>query len=146
MTIEQEPRSFAPSRQRQGKRQVKRDPLPDDPSPADLGRAIMQVEECVHETGAGLAREHTKLRKQVTRLHTRLTRIERQNAGVRHVVGVNDEGEVIRKTPLLMSRLSLVSTLGGALFAVFLVVQIGNAVFPALSLGAVELWHFIIRQ
>lgn len=124
----------------------KRAPLPDDPTNGELGVAIRQVEDCVHETGAKMAREHVKLRRQVTRMHTRLTRIEKQNAGVRQVVGVNDRGEIVRRTPMLMSRLSFFSTLMGCIFGLFLVVQLGNALWPSIDLMGHELWAFVIRQ
>ncbi len=140
--ITTEPRSFAPIRNAR----MKRDPLPDNPDNAALGRAIVQVEECVHETGKAMGREHAKLRAQVTRMHTRLTRMEKQGAGVRQVVGVGENGEIVRKTPMLMSRLSFFSTIMGCIFGLFLVVQLGNALWPSIHLMGDELWAFIIRQ
>lgn len=126
-------RSFAPK----GTARVKRDPLPEHPTNGDLGRAIMQVEECAHTIGA----RHEKALKALT---SRLSKIEKQNVGVRKVVGVDDQGNVIRKTPMLMSQLGFFSTLSGVVFGLFLVVQLGNAVWPSVHLMAGELWRFAL--
>lgn len=138
MSVEQEPRSFAPK----GLARMKRDPLPEHPDNGALGRAIREVEECVHETGAALGRKLASHRKHVNK---RLATIEQQLAGVRLVVGVDDKGNVIRKTPLLMSRLAFFSTFSGAVVGLFLVVQLGNALWPSIHSAAGVVWNFVLH-
>jgi len=129
---------------------MKREPLPENPDNAALGQAIREVEECVHHTGdrldARLTKHSASFDKRLARVNSRLTKIEKANAGMRHVLGVGEDGQVIRQTPMLMSRLGFFSTISGVVFGLFLIVQLGNAVWPSVDLMAHEVWAFVLQQ
>lgn len=140
----EEPRSFDPSPAARGAL-VKFDPMPEEPSQADTLRAVYQLHECV-EDGRGVAVKHAEDdRRDHRNITRRMSRVEKQVAGIAAVVGVDKEGKRVRKTLLTMSQLELFSKISGFGFGVILLVQALNAVWPGVKAAALALWAFMLH-
>src|SRR6185312_12461914 len=129
MTSIDEPRSFRP-RSNGGGRAMKFDPPPEDPTLGDVLKATYDLHGCLEEHRREDKKEHTANGKRTNKVEKRLAAVEKQVAGIAAVVGVNDKGEVIRKTPMLMGRLEFISTFGGAITVVVVAVQIVIHLWP----------------
>lgn len=128
---------------------MKREPLPKDPDNDQLGRAIREVEDCVHETGkrlsAEIARHRSSTDGRISKINTRLARMERVQAGVRQVVGVNDEGKVIRRSAMSWGRMEVIATLGGVVTVAVGAVQLFIHLLPAIELGGLAVWSWLFK-
>jgi hypothetical protein len=145
MSIAGEERSFAPRRGRA----VKRPPLPENPDNGQLGQAIRDVEECVHEASkaslAAIARHRAASDKRLATMSRRLGKMEAMQGAIRLAIGLDDKGNVVRRTPLTMSRFEAIATLGGVVTVAVGGVQLVIHLWPGLALLARELWAWVAR-